>query len=101
MDESAGAKNNSRKSKKRRGKYCAVFDCNNSAYDVEGIRTRHHFFEFPKGIQQRNRWCNLIKRQHGKDNFFVTGSTVVCSEHFRDEDILKKRGGRWDLRTGT
>ena len=37
--------------RKKRGKYCAAFDCNNSAYDVNGTRTSYHFFEFPKDAQ--------------------------------------------------
>ena len=52
--------------RKKGGKYCAAFDCNNSAYDVNGTRTSYHFFEFPKDAQQRNRWCSLIKRRHGR-----------------------------------
>ena len=100
MNKSASAKDSSRSSKKGRGKYCAVFGCNNSAYDVHVVRTKYHFFEFPKDTKGRNRWCNRIKRRHGKDDFFVTSSTVVCSEHFRDEDILKKLSGRWDLKKG-
>ena len=38
-----------------------------------------------EGFEQRRRWCNLIKRQHGKDGI----STVVSSEYFRKEDIRK------------
>ena len=45
----------------------------------------------------RKRWCNLIKRQHCKDDFFVTNSTVICSDHFKTEDIKKTLAGRWDL----
>ena len=46
MDESISAAETSIASRKRRGKYCAAFGCNNSAYDADGIRTSYHFFEF-------------------------------------------------------
>lgn len=72
----------------------------NSAYDANGCRTSHHFFEFPKDAQRRNRWCTLIKRRHGQGGFVVSSSTVLCHEHFRAEDISKKLSGRWDLRKG-
>lgn len=95
VNESLSAEEISPVPVKRRGKYCAAFGCNNSAYDVDGSRTSYHFFEFPKDVQRRNRWCTLIKRRHGQDGFVVSSSTVLCHEHFRAEDI-----GRWDLRKG-
>lgn len=87
-------------SSKRKGKHCAAFGCANSYYDANGHPAGLHFFSFPKDVQRRNRWCNLIKRQHGKDGFFVSNSTVLCSEHFKKEDIQKKLTGRWDLVKG-
>lgn len=42
-----------------------------------------------KTHHEENRWCNLIKRQHGKDGFSVTKSTVIGSEHFKTDDIKK------------
>ena len=87
-------------SSKKRGKHCAVFDCNNSYYNDEGLFGGYHFFKFPTSPKQRNRWCNLIKRQHGRDGFTVTSSTVVCNEHFKQEDIVRKLSGRWDLKKG-
>ena len=86
--------------RKKGGKYCAAFDCNNSAYDVNGTRTSYHFFEFPKDAQRRNRWYSLIKRRHGQDDFVVSTATVLCHEHFRAEDISNKLSGRWNLKTG-
>ena len=100
MDENSAAKDTPSTKTKRRGKYCAAFNCNNSYYDVDGQRTSYRFFKFPSNVHQRNRWCNLIKRQHGKDDFFVTSCTYVCSEHFSQEDILKKLSGRWELKKG-
>ena len=100
MDKNSATRGSPTTIPKRRGKYCAAFGCNNSYYGVDGHRTSYRFFTFPKNVQQRNRWCNLIKRQHGKDGFLVKSSTVVCSEHFNQEDIVKKLSGRWELKKG-
>ena len=100
MDGNSSKKDPPNTVSKSRGKYCAASDCNNSYYDLNGHRTSYHFFHFPKKSLQRNRWCNLIKRWDGKDGFSVTSSTVVCSEHFKKEDIIRKLGGRWDLKKG-
>ena len=100
MDESVSPGETSTAPGKRRGKYCAAYGCNNSAYNANGIRTSYHFFEFPKDVHRRNRWCTLIKRRHGHDGFLVSTSTVLCHEHFRAEDISRKLSGRWDLRKG-
>ena len=48
----------------------------------------------PRDAKQRSRWCNRIKGQHGKEGFFVTNSTVVCSKHFRKEDVCNSLTGR-------
>ena len=40
-------------------------------------------------------YSNLIKRQHGKDDFNVTAATIVCCEHFRQNDNIRKLSGRW------
>ncbi|CAH3148951.1 unnamed protein product [Pocillopora meandrina] len=66
---------------KKRGKQCAVYGCHNSYYNDKGLFAGYH--------------CNLIKRQHGKDDFNVTAATVVCSEHFRQEDIIRKLTRRY------
>ena len=100
MSESLSVGETSSVPRKRRGKYCAAFDCNNSAYDVNGTRTSFHFFKFPKDAQRRNQWCSLIKRRHGQDGFVVSTATVLCHEHFRAEDISKKLSGRWNLKSG-
>ena len=80
---------------KKRGKQCAVYGCHNSYYNDKGLFAGYHFFSFPTDPKTRNRWCNLIKRQHGKDDFNVTAATVVCSEHFRQEDIIRKLTRRY------
>ena len=85
---------------KRRGKYCAAFDCDNSAYDVKGTRTSYHFFEFPRTLSEGIGRCLLIKRRHGQDDFVVSTATVLYHEHFRAEEISKKLSCWWNLRTG-
>ena len=102
MNESLNVGETSSAPRKRRGKYCAAFDCNNSAYDVNGTRTNYHFFEFPKDAQRRNRSSGgqSVKRRHGQDDFVVSTATVLCREHFQAEDISKKLSGHWNLKTG-
>ena len=77
MNESLNVGKTSSAPRKRRGKYCAAFDCNNSAYDVNGTRTSYHFLDF-----------------------VVSTATVFCHEHFRAKDISKKLSGRRNLKTG-
>ena len=87
-------------SKKKKRKQCVAFGCSNTFYGPNGLPSSLHFFKFPKNTNRRRQWYNLIKRQHGKDGFFVTNSTVVCSKHFRKEDIRKTLTGRWELESG-
>ena len=92
---------NNVKIKKRcsRGKECAVFGCSNTMLNKHLEHSGFHFFTFPKTKLEINRWCNLIKKQNGKDAFNVTKNTVVCNEHFRDCDI-KKGMMKWKLKEG-
>lgn len=90
-----------RKKKSRRGKQCAAFGCVNSEYQRDGTSSGLRFFRFPNKTLWRKQWCNLIKRQQGRDGFFVTSNTVLCEEHFQPEDIYKPPGGsRSKLREG-
>lgn len=100
MDCDKSSQKSSAPSYKRKGKQCAAFGCSNKFYGAGGLPSPLHFFHFPKD-PKKSRWCNLIKRQHGKDGFSVTNSTVVCSEHFRNEDVHKSLTGRWILVSGT
>ena len=81
-------------STKRKGKQCVAFGCSNAVYGAGGSPTQFHFFHIPRDAKQRSRWCNSIKRQHGKDGFLVTNSTVVCSKQVRKEDVCNNLTGR-------
>ncbi|XP_022802736.1 uncharacterized protein LOC111340203 [Stylophora pistillata] len=84
-----------------RGKQCSVVACNNFEYLSDGTPSKIHFFKFPTKPSLRNRWCNLIKRQHGRDGFYVKPSTVVCGHHFKENDLCKPPGRtRYRLRPG-
>ena len=100
MDNPNSSQNSPSASSSSKGKECAAFGCSNTFYGSDGLRTPYHFFRFPKELTRRNRWCNLIKRPHGKDDIFVSNSTVICSEHFKKGDIKKTLAGRWDLVKG-
>lgn len=82
-----------RKRRSTLGRECASFGCSNTQYLKDGRPTGLSFFKFPQKNPQRSRWCNLIRRQHGRDGFFVNNFTVVCEKHFRKEDIYKPPGG--------
>ena len=46
------------------------------------------FFKCPKSKTEINDWCNLIKRQNGKDDFVVNeNSRYIWSKHFHAADI--------------
>ena len=87
---------------KKTGKQCAVHGCQNCYFKDKGLSAGYYsvynFFSFPTETKTRNCWCNLIKRQHGKDDFNVTAANAACSEHFRQEDIVRKLPGSWDLK---
>ena len=51
------------------GKECASAACKSIQYNQDGSSTEISFFKFPTKHPQRQRWCNLIKWQHGRDGF--------------------------------
>ena len=102
MDENvvAGSSNVTtkvKKPKKSLGRQCAAFNCNNTFYKSDGSKSGTHFFKFPQTNPKKNRWCNLIKRQDGKDDFKVSNNTFVCQHHFKESDI-KKNPNAWRLK---
>lgn len=83
-----------KKKKARRGKECAAFGCVNTEYLRDGTSSGLRFFRFPTKPLLRTQWCHLVKRQHGRDGFFVSSNTVICEEHFQSQEIYKPPGGR-------
>ena len=79
------------------GRECACFGCGSTFYNKDGSASGIHFFRFPAKNPRKQRWCNLIKRHDGKDDFKVTISTFLCHFHFKEEDI-KKTINMWRLR---
>lgn len=83
------------------GRECVCYGCSNTQYSKDGCPSGISFFTFPQKNPKRNRWCNLIKRQHGRDGFSVNNLTVICEKHFEKEDICRSLGGtRKRLKTG-
>ena len=93
-------------SRKSRGKQCSVYGCFNFAFLQNGVSSGIHFFHVPKAVlsdkKQKDRWCNLIKRQDGRDGFSMNNHTVICDKHFKKEDINISMGTkRWSLKPGS
>ena len=93
------------KTKISRGKECCAARCSNKEYLEDGSKSSLHFFHIPKDVLENRKskdiWCNLIKRRDGKDNFKMSASTVICSQHFLKEDIKISMGTkRWSLKVG-
>ena len=77
------------------GRECAAYGCFSRDYIVkDGKRALSglSFFTFPKGAAAKRSWCNLIKRQEGKDNF-VTSNKRLCELHFDPDNIHRAPGG--------
>lgn len=85
--------NSKKKAKTSLGKECVSAECGSREYYSDGTRTNIHFFKFPSKNPVRNVWCNLVKRQHGRDGFKVTENTVICDRHFTVNDIYRPPGG--------
>jgi len=92
MDQEKG-KESKKKKHRSRGKECAAAECNSFEYNSDGSMSGLHFFKFPTKNTRKARWCNLIKRQHGRDGFRVSENTVICEKHFRKHEIIKGAGG--------
>ena len=77
-------------------KECAACKCSSRSYYIQNNErkpTGNNFFHFPKEKFEIKDWCNLIKRQDGKDGFKVTKFTVVCSKHFLPSNIKRPSVG--------
>ena len=77
------------------GEECAAYNCSSRSYYIQNNErkpTGNNFFHFSKEKFEIKDWCNLIKRQDGKDGFKVTNSTLVCSRHFLPSNIKRPSG---------
>ena len=59
----------------------------------ERVKTGVRMFEFPGSKDEKKKWCCLIKRQEGKDNFRISSSTKVCQKHFLPDKIIRTPSG--------
>ena len=50
------------------------------------------YFIFPTDKSQRKQWTHAIRRDEGK-NVQISGSTKVCSRHFKTEDFQRSLSG--------
>ena len=50
------------------------------------------YFIFPTDKSQRKQWTHAVRRDEGK-KFQISGSTKVCSRHFKTEDFQRSLGG--------
>ena len=88
---------------KSRGKQCCVYGCYNYSLLSDGTTSGIHFFRIPKSVladkRKKERWCNLIKRQDGKDGFSLNNHTVICEKHFTKDQInISLVTKRWTLK---
>ena len=81
------------------GRECCAYGCSNTFYNSDGLATGLHFFKFPQKNPGKQLWCNLIKRQDGRDDFHVNSYTCLCHKHFLDSDI-RKTVNQWRLIKG-
>ena len=88
-----------KKKKTSRWVECAAYGCCSTFYNIDGSRSDWHFFKFPQTNPDKSRWCNLIKRQDGKDGFKVNANTYLCQKHFED-DCVRRNPNTWRLNKG-
>ena len=69
--------------------YCSVPFCSNSK------RKQPHlsFHDFPRDKHLRVKWITAIRRDESTQFTILRGSTYVCSQHFRPEELYVKEGG--------
>ncbi|XP_033725158.1 THAP domain-containing protein 2-like [Pecten maximus] len=76
--------------------HCCVPKCNGDSRRHDGLS----FHRLPQDKELRKQWIIKIRRDEGL-NFKVTDSTVVCSRHFNQGDIVKSLTGLRKLKKGT
>lgn len=70
--------------------HCCVPGCTKKGYLEEGQKIS--YFIFPTDKSLRKQWTHAIRRDEGKQ-FQISGSTKVCSRHFKTEDFQRLLGG--------
>ncbi|XP_022540997.2 uncharacterized protein LOC111196133 [Astyanax mexicanus] len=69
--------------------YCSVPFCSNSKRKHPNLS----FHDFPKDTRLRGKWIIAIRREESATFTVLRGSTYVCSQHFRPEELYVKEGG--------
>ena len=85
------------KKRDSKGKWCCVPGCESRQYQIVDrlkVSTGISFFDFPQDKNETKRWCNLIRRQPGRDGFNLTKYTKVCMVHFQSDCIKKAPGSK-------
>uniref|UniRef100_A0A3Q0S1D2 THAP domain-containing protein 1 n=1 Tax=Amphilophus citrinellus TaxID=61819 RepID=A0A3Q0S1D2_AMPCI len=69
--------------------YCSVPFCSNSKRKQPQLS----FHDFPKDKHVRVKWITAIRREESAKFTVQRGSTYVCSQHFRPEELYVRPGG--------
>ncbi|KAL9975993.1 hypothetical protein ACROYT_G013222 [Oculina patagonica] len=78
--------------------HCCVPLCNNDQRKSSATGKNLKFFNFPKDGQLRKAWIIAIRRDEGPLFKIEKDSTLVCSEHFKTDEIQTTLAGRKRLR---
>ncbi|XP_078348406.1 uncharacterized protein LOC144633403 [Oculina patagonica] len=78
--------------------HCCVPLCNNDQRKSSATGKKLKFFNFPKDGQLRKAWIIAIRRDEGPLFKIQKDSTLVCSEHFKTDEIQTTLAGRKRLR---
>ncbi|XP_046972227.1 uncharacterized protein LOC124538979 [Vanessa cardui] len=65
---------------------CAIKVCRNYKGRLKTTK-KVTFHRVPNDPILKGRWIEIIKKSRGEDNWIPAKTTVVCSEHFRSEDL--------------
>ena len=75
--------------------HCCVFGCSNR----RDVRRDLSFHTFPSAPEVRRQWVQACKREEG-EFFKINKYTVVCSQHFKENDFHPELPGLAGLATG-
>ncbi|CAG9794346.1 unnamed protein product, partial [Diatraea saccharalis] len=57
------------------------------------------FFRFPRpGHEKRERWIKFVQKNRNEETWLPSEHTVICSEHFKNEDKYITKTGRQYLK---